>query len=234
MMKRGVAALIPTMVLIVMVVIACNLPSLRTPTETPTPSVTASTTSSPLPTVVPTSPTPTVSPSPTVTLTPSPTMTPTATLTPSATPFALDTHPEWPRYIYIDQMAQRMYIFESGTLTRTILCSTGLPTAALHTPAWQGTVGWFVGTFFSFDLYADEAWFLFNDGFLIHSLPYLKDKDGNKVYQDRDALGVRPTSHGCIRIAPEDAVWLSDWNPTGVPFTITDPYLDYWRAKLKL
>jgi lipoprotein-anchoring transpeptidase ErfK/SrfK len=233
-MKRGVAALIPTLALIVVVVIACNLPQLRAMTVVATPTITASTTPSPVPTLVPVTPTPMASPSPTVTYTPSPTLTPTATLMPTVTPFALDTHPEWKRYIYVDQMAQRMYIFENGMLTRTILCSTGLPNDLQKTPAWQGKVGWFVGTFFSFEVYADEAWFLFNDGFLIHSLPYLVDKNGNKVYQDRDALGVRPSSHGCIRVSPEDAVWLSAWNPTGVPITISDPYLTYWRAKLKL
>ena len=191
--------------------------------------------------VIPT-PIPTASPTamPTVTLpavvqrktaTPVPTMPPTAT--PTATPFLFDTHPELARFIYVDQATQHMWVFENGQLLRDIPCSTGLPTDTTYTEAWTGAVGGYWGTFFAFDVFADEAWYLYPSlgSILVHSLPYVM-RNGYKVYLDRDALGVRPASHGCIRIAPEDADWFTAWGPEGVLMTITDPYLEMWSERL--
>jgi len=172
---------------------------------------------------------------------PSPTQAPTDTATPSPaatiatpptpTPYPFDTRPDLDRYIYIDQRSQHLYLFERGRLVRAIPCSTGKPQDDSYTPAWSGEVGPYVETFSSFGTHQDDAWFLFKSagGILIHGLPYTFDEQGRKVYQERDALGERPSSHGCIRISPEDAVWLKEWNPLGVPLTISDPYLDEWR-----
>lgn len=177
------------------------------------------------------SPTPMPTPRATATPEPSPTATPTQTPPPTPTPFPFDTHPEEPRYIYIDQLAQRIYIFVYGELLRDIPCSTGLPTSTTTTEAWEGRVGSYRGTFTSFGVYADDAWFLYQSlgNILIHSLPYNYEGD-TKVYEDRDALGVRPTSHGCIRIAPEDSQWLTEWNPEGALCTVSEPYTEYWQA----
>jgi lipoprotein-anchoring transpeptidase ErfK/SrfK len=190
-----------------------------TPSRTPTPTATASAT---------TSATATGTPSPTKT--PTSTAYPTATASPTITPFPFDTRADLDRYIYIDQSVQRMFIFEKGRLLRNIACSTGAPEPGKYTPAWSGQVGYYHGTFFSFDVYADDAWYLFqHDGaILIHSLPYTV-QDGKKVYQDREFLGVRPVSHGCIRISPENAVWLTAWNPEGATVVISDPYLEKWQ-----
>jgi lipoprotein-anchoring transpeptidase ErfK/SrfK len=150
------------------------------------------------------------------------TLTATTPLTVTRAPYAFNTHPELPRYIYVDQASQHMYVFERGQLLRDIPCSTGLPDDDKYTPDWEGKVGYFVGTFFSFGTYADLAWYLFQSqgAILVHTLPYTTT-NGVKYYQDRDALGVRPSSHGCIRIAPEDAVWLTKWDPEGVLMTVT-------------
>jgi len=183
----------------------------------------------PAPTVEPTLAPPTATP--TSRPTARPTEPPTAVPTPTATPFPFDTHPELDRYIYVDQLTQHMYIFTYGELYRTIPCSTGLPTNTTYTEAWEGHVGYHYGTFYSFGVYADLAWYLYKSlgSILVHSLPY-NYVDGEKVYEDREYLGVRPSSHGCIRISPEDAEWFTEWNPEGVLMTITDPYLEYWRA----
>ncbi len=143
-----------------------------------------------------------------------------------------DTHPDLPRYIYIDQGTQYLYIFQNGQLLRDIPASSGLPYSNTYTPAWEGVVGEYWGTFFAFDVFADEAWYLYkSDGsILIHSLPYtITQENGPKEYQDREMLGVRPSSHGCIRLSPEDAAWLTAWNPEGVPITVSDPYRDKWQ-----
>jgi len=177
------------------------------PTAVPTPTPTA------VPTAVPPTPTPTMSP------------------TPMPTPFPFDTRPDEERYIYIDQLTQRMYIFVHGELLREIPCSTGLPTPGTTTEAWEGRVGEYWGTFQSFGVYADDAWFLFRSlgSILIHSLPYTFHGEA-KAYQDWGALGVRPSSHGCIRISPQDAQWLTEWNPEGALVTISDPHVEYGRV----
>jgi len=130
----------------------------------------------------------------------------------------------------VDQGTQHLYVFVEGALVRDIPCSTGLPDADSYTPAWTGEVGEYWGTFFAYEVYADEAWYLYkSDGsILVHSLPYTLTNDA-KVYQDRDALGVRPASHGCIRISPEDAAWFTSWGPGGVLMTISDPHREKWQ-----
>lgn len=123
-----------------------------------------------------------------------------------------------------------MYVLEDGELVRDIPCSAGLPDADKYTPAWSGKVGEYWGTFFAYEVYADEAWYLFKSAgsILVHSLPYTWH-NGIKIYQGEDALGVRPSSHGCIRVSPEDASWFTAWGPEGVPMSVSDPYRDKWR-----
>lgn len=131
----------------------------------------------------------------------------------------------WPkekRFIIVDQEMQLMHVYENGVKIRTIPCSTGFPSRDSFTPAWVGRVGDFQGTFFSFGTYADDAWFLFRSSgdILIHGLPYVYE-GGEKVYREMEALGRYPASHGCIRIHPDDARWLTEWNPKGTLIIIT-------------
>lgn len=171
-------------------------------------------------------PRPTAGPSASPTRTP----VPTSTATPTATPFPFDTRPDLERFVYVDQKTQHMYVFERGELVRDLLCSTGLPTDTTYTEAWEGQIGKYWGTFFSFGTYQDNAWYLYQSlgSILVHGLPYTEE-DGYRIYQGREFLGVQPSSHGCIRLAPEDAQWFTRWNPQGAYMVITDPYLEYWR-----
>lgn len=155
-------------------------------------------------------------PAPTATPLPTETPLPTSTPAPSPTPTKA---PVTSRALFVDQDAQVVHVYENGVEVRTLPCSTGEPVPGKMTPAWVGRVGRYVGTFFSFGTYQDEGWVLFED-FLIHGAPYTL-KSGVKVYQDLDALGVRPVSHGCVRLSPEDAAWLTAWNPEGVPVAIS-------------
>lgn len=110
-----------------------------------------------------------------------------------------------------------MHVYQDAELIRRIPVSTGIPDQPeTMTPAWEGEVGKYVGTFFAFDVWADDAWYLFDHygSMLIHSAPYLIE-NGEKVYQDLDLLGVRPASHGCIRLPPAEATWFTQWGPQG-------------------
>lgn len=164
----------------------------------------------------------------TTTDTPVPTSTPVAeileTSSPTPTPISI---PAEGRFILVDQSEQMIHIYENGVEIRIIPCSTGLPESDKYTPAWTGVVGEYWGTFFAYGVYADDAWYLFKSqgSILIHSAPYTL-VDGEKVYQDLDLLGVKPASHGCIRIHPDDARWFTAWGPEGVPIVITPPEWD--------
>lgn len=125
-------------------------------------------------------------------------------------------------YVVVNQNAQRMIVVDDGRVLRTIPVSTGDPDRGWFTPAWSGRIGQYWGTFTANGVSADEAWYLFQAGgsILIHSAPYTLAADGRKVYQGLDELGIFPASRGCIRIAPEDAVWFSAWQPYDKPIVI--------------
>ena len=184
--------------------------------------------------------TPTVAPEFTATSTatsPLPTDTPVATATPTPAPTAVAHVPTVTaglanlvrsygydptgRFIIVDQDLQQMIVAEPGKI-HLLPVSTGDPEKRTRTPAWNGYVGAYWGTFSSFGVFADEGWFLFrsNGSILIHGAPYVRDSSGNKVYQQVESIGAYPASRGCIRLKPEDSTWFSAWKPEGVPVII--------------
>ena len=119
-----------------------------------------------------------------------------------------------------------MYVYENGVEIRQIPVSTGRPVTDAFTPAWQGAVGkdWGSGPFRNTNLWSDYMWYLFpgpEGSILIHSVPYTRTEDEKKLYDRLDALGLEPSSRGCVRLSPEDAAWLKTWNPVNVPIEIT-------------
>ena len=127
------------------------------------------------------------------------------------------------RFVVIDLKTQTMFVWDPAAEAslRELPVSTGDESRGYRTPPWYGLVGKYEGTFQSFGVYADEGWYLFEDHgkILIHGAPY-KRVDGQKVYEDIEALGAYPASHGCIRLVPADAAWFTEWNPQGVPLAI--------------
>mgnify|MGYP003606382462 CR=1 FL=1 len=188
----------------------------KTPTVAPTPSVTP-TPLTPLPTNTPVLPT--VTPAPIVQTTPVPTVSPD--LADLVRTYGFDPAQ---RFIVVNQNLQEMVVGEGSTV-RTFPVSTGDPEKLWRTPAWSGRVGDYWGTFSARGVYADHGWFLFKAGgsILIHGAPYTFDAQGNKVYEQLDAMGLYPASRGCIRMNPADIEWLSAWNPSNVPVIIL-PY----------
>ncbi|RME81784.1 MAG: hypothetical protein D6775_12670 [Caldilineae bacterium] len=129
-------------------------------------------------------------------------------------------------YIIVDQDHQQMHLVRNGIEERVLKISTGDPARGWDTPAWFGVVGEYWGTFRGQGgVRADHGWWLFERGgnYLIHGLPYKLDAQGNKHYKGWDDLGETPASRGCIRLAPEDAAWFTEWEPEGVPIIIL-PY----------
>lgn len=199
------------------------------PTATPTKTPAALPTATATPTAL--------LPLPTVTASATPTENPPASAGPTASPSASTPRPPLAeklvrlareqgfdpggRFVVVDQNLQRMHVVEDGVEVRMLPVSTGDPDNHFHTPAWSGVIGEFWGSFSAHGVWADNAWYLFEQGgtFLIHSVPYVL-RDGERVYQDLDAVGLYPASRGCIRLLPEDAQWFTDWQPEGVPIII--------------
>lgn len=124
------------------------------------------------------------------------------------------------RFLVVDQDAQQMIVWDPGQPVKTIPVSTGGADGYI-TPAWSGRVGRYVGTIYGFGSYADDSWYLFESlgSILIHGAPY-QMRAKSKVYEGVDALGITPASHGCIRLSPDDARWLTQWNPAQVAIVI--------------
>lgn len=185
--------------------------------STLTPTATAESTATPQPTLPPSPEVVVRSPTPSVEADPSPETHPSV---PAVVRLGAD---ERGRYLLVDQATQTMHVFEGWREIRIFPVSTGLPESHTETPEWSGRVGEYVGTFESLGTYQDDGWYLFSHGgsILLHGAPYVVDEAGHKVYSDLDSLGRRPTSHGCIRLAPADAAWLTTWDPQDVPVTIT-------------
>ncbi len=100
--------------------------------------------------------------------------------------------------LVVDKLTQRLYVFTDGHLFATLAVSTGL--ANEKQPYNETRSGEFflvskVGDFKSDNMTCEMA-LRFNDGDLLHQVPYL----GNKDYDICESkLGER-ASHGCIRV----------------------------------
>ena len=99
------------------------------------------------------------------------------------------------RFVVVDPDRQLMTIWDPGKPLREMPVSTGDETRGYRTPAWYGLIGDYWGTFHAFGTYADDGWYLYEDAgsILIHGAPY-ELVDGQKVYEDLDALGNYPAS----------------------------------------
>lgn len=119
--------------------------------------------------------------------------------------------------LVVDKLTQRMYVFVDGKLFSTLRVSTGL--ANSKQPYNETRSGEFllvsqVGTFQDGRMVCEKA-IRFNDGDLIHQVPYNKTGTVKEFARYEELLGQR-ASHGCIRVqrkrTPEgvNMTWL--WN----------------------
>ena len=103
--------------------------------------------------------------------------------------------------LVVDKLTQRLYVFREGKLFSTLLASTGLANA--KQPFNETRSGEFllisrVGGFYSDNMFCPRA-MRFNDGDLLHEIPYV-ERDGKIIYSTTEPyLGAR-ASHGCIRV----------------------------------
>ena len=119
--------------------------------------------------------------------------------------------------LVVDKLTQRLYVFRDGKLFSTLLVSTGLSNAKQpynETRAGEYLLVSKVGEFASDNLRCAMA-LRFNDGDLLHEVPYIAGDYGKDYSVNEPKLGTK-ASHGCIRVqrqaSPEgvNQKWL--WN----------------------
>lgn len=119
--------------------------------------------------------------------------------------------------VVIDKLTQKLYLFKEGKLFSTLDVSTGL--ANERQPYNETRSGEFfltsaVGGFWSDNMFCPRA-IRFNDGDLLHEVPYVSRND-NKIYSATEPYLGQKASHGCIRVqrkrTPEgvNMTWLWD------------------------
>jgi len=126
------------------------------------------------------------------------------------------------KVLVVDQSLQLLRVYEDNVQVRALPISSGL--YPYYTPAHRGYVGHYAPTIYGYGTLADHAWYLFEarGNIYLHGAPYTL-QEGGKIYQDLEFIGVKAVSHGCIRLMPEDAEWLTDWGPGGAYFIVTEP-----------
>ncbi len=119
------------------------------------------------------------------------------------TAYLKETLPDQTMGLVVDKLTQRLYIFRDGELYDTLQVSTGLANERQpynETRSGEFLVHNWVGAIVSDDVTGRLA-MRFNDGDLLHEVPYSLMSDG--VTRDFSAtdrkLGTR-ASHGCIRV----------------------------------
>ena len=104
--------------------------------------------------------------------------------------------------IVIDKLTQKLYLFKDGGLYSTLDVSTGL--ANERQPYNETRSGEFlltsaVGGFKSDNMYCPRA-IRFDDGDLLHEVPYVERADGSKIYSATEPYLGQKASHGCVRV----------------------------------
>ena len=152
-------------------------------------------------------------------------------------------------HIVVDKLTQRLYLFGEGKLLTTLLVSTGLSNETQ--PYNETRSGDFLyvsptGGFWSDNMFAPMG-MKFNDGDLLHEVPYVQRSNSNtKIYTTTEPFLGQRASHGCIRVQRKlnadgyNMKWIwdnrkdigrivvwEDWQGRQVPYPADDTVLYY-------
>lgn len=196
-------------------------------------------------------PTPSPSPTATLAPTPSPSPTPTPSPTPVPTAYRSADYPLTPKSLrtkeggrypeeeklnsdpgkfraVVDLTNQAVFVYEQdifgeySVLVREMICSSGIeetdrsPRGTFTMDTDYKRFAYFV----SFGCYA-QYWSQITGRIYFHSVPYSERDDRYLIEEEFWKLGT-PASHGCIRLAPDDAQWVYLYLCPGTTIVITD------------
>ena len=114
---------------------------------------------------------------------------------------------------------QRVYVRDGSQLLYTMYASTGMddstPRGSFRIQSERGDRFYNPREGMGARYYTS---FLNHGVFLFHSVP--TDSSGSYIKEEADLLGVRPSSHGCIRLTAPDALWIMQSVPAGTPVLV--------------
>ena len=114
---------------------------------------------------------------------------------------------------------QRVYVRDGSQLLYTMYASTGMddstPRGSFRIQSERGDHFYNPSEGMGARYYTS---FLNHGVFLFHSVP--TDSKGGYIKEEADMLGIRPGSHGCIRLTVPDARWVMQSVPTGTPVLV--------------
>ena len=114
---------------------------------------------------------------------------------------------------------QRVYVRDGSQLLYTMYASTGMddstPRGSFRIQSERGDRFYNPREGMGARYYTS---FLNHGVFLFHSVP--TDSKGSYIKEEADMLGIRPSSHGCIRLTVPDARWIMQSVPTGTPVLV--------------
>ena len=114
---------------------------------------------------------------------------------------------------------QRVYVRDGSQLLYTMYASTGMddstPRGSFRIQSERGDHFYNPSEGMGARYYTS---FLNHGVFLFHSVP--TDSSGSYIKEEADLLGIRPSSHGCIRLTVPDARWIMQSVPAGTPVLI--------------
>ena len=114
---------------------------------------------------------------------------------------------------------QRVYVRDGSQLLYTMYASTGMddstPRGSFRIQSERGDHFYNPSEGMGARYYTS---FLRHGVFLFHSVP--TDSSGSYIKEEADLLGIRPSSHGCIRLTVPDALWIMQSVPIGTPVLI--------------
>lgn len=117
--------------------------------------------------------------------------------------------------IIIDKLTQRLYVFIDGEFFSSCAISTGLANDEQpfnETASGEYLVSSWVGAFENEGMICEKG-LRFNNGDLMHQVPYLVLGDGTKRFSSYEAKLGTKASHGCVRVAryPNDDGLSINW-----------------------
>lgn len=118
--------------------------------------------------------------------------------------------------IDVNLTAQLVSVYYKDNLIKSMRCSGG----KAETPTVTGTFITNQKIYYSWVPKFNEGayyWVRFYGAYLFHSVPF--DKNGNIIAEEASKIGT-PASHGCIRLALEDAKWFYETIPLGIKVII--------------
>lgn len=122
-----------------------------------------------------------------------------------------------PLWIKVDLSKQVVIVYDAkNRVVKSFICSSGA--AGSDTPTGTFTVSDRGKSFYSKQLGEGAYyWTRFQGSYLFHSVPF--DENGKYEAAEAAKLGTK-ASHGCVRLATENAKWIYDHIPSGTKVVI--------------